>query len=327
MRPLWPAFAAVGVLALFGCPKEDGPKDDPRVVATVNGEVISRVDFERELSRELTTLELGGARPPAQLEPLKRALLRTLLERTLLLQAAKAANVEVPPEEVDRRVLRLSADFPAEGFDEVLAQGQTPLAELKRQTSELIAIEKLFAEHVYPRVAVTEEEIRQHYEKNSEAYTEPETVRAAQIVVKELDEAKRVQAQLRAGKKFSDLARRYSLSPDAKVGGDLGWFSRGVMPPGFDEVVFRLSVNQVSEVVDTEYGFHLFKVMEKRPERKRELSEVRRQVEERLLADKRAAAQAEYVRALEQKARVRVNEQALLAASGKPAGPAEVATP
>lgn len=304
-------------LGLLGCPEQKKPQEDPNVIATVNGEILSRAAFERELSRELQAIQGSNAGTPEQLEPFKRTLLRTMIERTLLLQAAKAANVAASAEEVDRRVLRLSADFPAESFEEALAQGNTSLTELKRETAALLTIEKLFQEHVYPRVAVTEDELRRYYEAHADDFQELEQVRAAQIVVKGLDEARRVQAQLRAGKKFADLAKRYSLSPEAKVGGDLGFFTRGVMPPQFDEVLFKLSVNQVSDVVTTDYGFHLFRLLERKPARKRELIEVRRQVEEKILAQKRVQAQEEYVRGLSEKAELRVNEQTLAAVRGK----------
>jgi peptidyl-prolyl cis-trans isomerase C/foldase protein PrsA len=182
----------------------------------------------------------------------------------------------------------------------------------------LLVTEKLFQEHVYARVAVTEGEIRSHYEAHRDEFREPEQVHAAQIVVKGLDDAKRVQQQLRSGKKFADMARKYSLSPDAKVGGDLGFFPRGVMPPQFDEVAFKLGVNQVSDVVTTDYGFHLFKVLEKRPPRAGDLPEARTRIQEKLLKEKREQAQLEYLQSLWRKAKIYINERALAAVLVKP---------
>jgi peptidyl-prolyl cis-trans isomerase C/foldase protein PrsA len=311
------SIALLALTALVGCPEAAKPAEDPEVIATVNGEVISRASFDSELGRELQAMEGETPATPEQVAPFKKALLQTAIERTALLQAAKSANVLVTPEEVDRQVLRLSSDYPAEGFDAALASGQLSLTELKRKTAAQLTIEKLFQEQVYPRVAVTEEEIRHYFEEHTLEFQEPEQVRCAQIVVKGLDEAKRLLAQLRSGKKFSDLARRYSLSADAKVGGDLGFFPRGVMPPQFDEVAFKLGVGQISEVVATDFGFHLFKVLEKRGARKSELTEVRRKVEERLLKERRTEAQAAYLKGLLDKAEVRINEQTFLAASGK----------
>jgi peptidyl-prolyl cis-trans isomerase C len=89
------------------------------------------------------------------------------------------------------------------------------------------------------------------------------------------------------------------------------------MPPAFDEVVFALPVNQVSEVVSTEYGFHLFKVLEKRPARKKELPEARAQIEKRLLDAARREAQAAFVKTLRDKATLAVNQTVLQGVSGR----------
>ena len=316
----------IALVALFGCPQQQKPKQDPTVIATVNGEVIGRAEFERLLSREAQAMEGTGPRTPEQLEPYKQALLETLVERALLLQAARAANITVTTEDVDRRVLALSSEYPAGTFDEALAKSQTSRAALTRSTRDQLTIEKLLAQTVDARVAVTEEQIRQYFEEHAGDFVEPEQVHAMQIVVKGLDEAKRVQQQLWQGKKFPDLARRYSLSPDARVGGDLGFFARGTMPAAFDEVVFKLSAGGTSEVVSTEYGFHLFRVVEKKPARKRELNEVRNLIEEKLLAGLRAEAQKAYVAELRSKAVVSVNDEAMQSVSGRTA-PAQSAEP
>jgi peptidyl-prolyl cis-trans isomerase C len=303
---------AVGLSVFSSSCKEKKEKPfDQDVVAVVNGEVVSRAEFETELGRDLQALEAVEPRSPEQVDPYRRALLDTLIERTLLLGEARKLNLVVTAEEVDRRVLRLSADFPDEGFDEALAQGQLSMADLKRKTAALITVERLFDEHVYPRVAVTEGELRAFYDAHPEQFAQAEQVRAAQIVVNSLEEARRLQGLLRQGRKFPDLARRYSLSADARVGGDLGFFSRGVMPPPFEEVAFKLAVGQVSDVVTTEYGFHLFKVLERRAAQKREFSEVRGQVEQKLVALKRAEAQKTWVAKLKQEASIQVNEPLL----------------
>ncbi|QRO02976.1 peptidyl-prolyl cis-trans isomerase [Archangium violaceum] len=308
-------------VGLAGCTKKDQEDPDANVVATVNGEVLSRAEFEQELWRELasTGTESSQQPTPEEVEPYKRALVETLISRMLLLQEARTHNITVTPEEVDRGVLRLSSDYPSGNFNEVLAQGQLSMAELKTREAARLTIEKLFAHQVYTRVALTEEELRAHFAAHEAEYAEPEQVRAAQIVVKGMDEARRVQAQLKAGKKFADLARRYSLSADAKVGGDLGFFPRGQMPPAFDEVVFKLGVGQSSDVVETEYGYHLFRVLEKKPGRKLEFAEVRDQVETKLLAQRRAEAQGKYEQELRAKAKVWVNEATLQAIRERPA--------
>lgn len=301
-----------------GCSRKKPPTDDPHVVARVNGEVISLSAFERELSRELQSLDPSSAKTPEQTEPFKQLLVQTLVERTLLLQAARKHQLDVTTEEVDRRILRMRADFPADGFEDMLAQNQISLAELKRQTADQLLIEKLFEQQVYPRVAVTEADLRTWFEAHSRDFDQPEKVRASHIFVRDLNEARRIEQLARSGKKFSDLARRYSLAPEAKVGGDLGWFPRGVMPPQFDEVLFRLGAGQVSPVVETEFGYHLLLLTEKKGAKTFALDDVRARVEEKLLAERRREAQKAWVEDVRQKADIRINDDALLTVAWTP---------
>ena len=304
------------ILLLSACSQQQKPQQDPNVIATVNGEVISRQDFEQELGREAAAMEGVAARTPEQIEPYKQTLLDTMIERLVLLQAARLAGITITAEETDRRMLALASEYPAGTFDDALSQSQTSRAELARKTREQLTIEKLFQEQVFSRVAVTEEQIRQYYDEHADELSEPEQVHAQQIVVKVLDEAKRIQQMVYAGKKFGELARRYSLSPDARVGGDLGFFKRGEMPPAFDEV-FKLSVGQVSEVVSSDYGFHLFKVLEKKPARRREVVDVRGAIEQKLLARLRSEKQQDFVRALRQKADIKINDHVLPMVTGR----------
>jgi peptidyl-prolyl cis-trans isomerase C/foldase protein PrsA len=311
------------LVGLGGCRSHKSSALDAAVVATVNGEALMRADFDRELARDLELAEGAPPPTPEQLELIKKQLLQESIEHALLLQAAKENNVTVGLEAVDREVLRMSADFPTDGFQQALAESKMSLAELKQKTAERLTIRKLFEEHVYPRVGVTEEELRAYYDKHQAELEDPEEVHAEQIVVKDLDEAKRILSQLRAGKKFSELAQRYSLSADAKVGGDLGFFKRGDMPPAFDEAAFKLGVGQTSEIVPTEYGFHIFRVLEKRAARKKELSQIRTDVERRLIKIKREQEQRTYVEGLKKKALIAVNDVVLQAVNGQPV-PADV---
>lgn len=304
------------LLVSAGCSQQQKQQQDPTIIATVNGEPIGRTEFEQQLAREAQAME-GGPRTPDQVEPYKQALLDTMVQHLLLLQVARDQGVTVTSEEVDRRVLALSSEYPAGTFDEALAQSQTTRAALIRSTREALIIEKLLQQQVFDRIAITEEQLRRAYDEQAAEFSEPEMVHAQQIVVKGLDEAKRIQQQVWQGKKFSELARRYSLSADAKVGGDLGFFARGQMPPAFDEAVFKLAVNAQSEVVSTDYGFHLFKVLEKRPARKKELQEVRGQLEQKLLVARRTEAQQAFCDELRAKATVKVNTESLQAVSGR----------
>ena len=103
------------------------------------------------------------------------------------------------------------------------------------------------------------------------------------------------------------MAREISLSPDADRGGDLGYFARGQMPPEFDDAVFSLPRGQVSDVVESPYGFHLFLVIDRRPGRNRSDAELRADVRAALLAGKREEAFRAWLSGARAKARIKYN--------------------
>jgi peptidyl-prolyl cis-trans isomerase C len=293
------------------CTRSGPPPLDPTVVAMVNGEAIPKVEVERELDLAFEVQDGAPSPTPDQLLALKRTVLQGLIDRLLLLQDARARGVTVPEETVRHAVARLKSEFPEERFGEALAQGRLTEQEFERKTAAQLTVEKLVDGVVYERVAVTEEELQGYLDAHTADFQEPEQVHAAQIVVKEVDEAKKLREELRSGARFADLARAHSLSADARVGGDLGWFPKGVMPPEFDKVAFSLQPGQISDVVTSEYGFHIFKVLEHRPARRKELAQVRREVERLLLREKREKAQDAYLAALRERATIRTNEPVL----------------
>ncbi|HET6982214.1 MAG TPA: peptidylprolyl isomerase [Myxococcaceae bacterium] len=307
MTKLLRSGAAV-LLLLAACHRQ--PPQDPSAapVAWVNGQVITRAEFERELSRSLELADGTSAPTPDQLAALRHTVLQARVDRQLFVQEGAKRGLEVSAADVDQRLQRMRADWPPEEFEALLTQRHQTLDELRSELRSQLIQERLFHELVYPRVAVTEEEIRAQLDAHPELLQEAEQVHAAQIVVKELDQAKEIRAKLREGAKFADLARERSLSADAKDGGDLGWFPRGVMPPQFDAVAFSLGPGQISDVVTTDYGFHIFKLIERRPARKRDLATVRAEVERRLLRAKQEQAQTDFVTQLRSKAEIRINE-------------------
>ena len=200
------------------------------------------------------------------------------------MREAERQHVVVGMDEVEALVLRTqsgwlgpqgAADCPDCVFDKALKQKDLTPAELKRELRDMLMIRNYFRDHVFSRVAVTDKEIENHLEKHPEKRLIPEQVHALQIVVKTEEEAKLIAREIRGGMSFEDAAMKYSRSPEGKSGGDLGFFTRGVMPAVFDDVCFNQGIGQVSGAVASNYGFHLFKVLEKRAESEHPIPQLR----------------------------------------------------
>jgi peptidyl-prolyl cis-trans isomerase C/foldase protein PrsA len=306
------AASALVLASIVACREGAKGPVQPEGVATIAGQPITLEVFARELAYVRKTS--GGVLPQTddEIRAFKRALLDDLIDRTLVLNAAREAGIHVPPEKVDSEILKLQAEYHGSGFSEALAESQLSQQDLRERTRIRLTMERYFADEVFARVAVTDKEIETYYKEHPDEFTVPEQIRAAQIVVKSMDEARRVQNELRnKGMSFDEAARRYSLSPDAKVGGDLGWFRKGVMPAAFDQACSQLAPGRVSEIVPSEYGFHIFKLLDKRPAAMRSLDSARSDVERALVRRKREEAQKARMGELREKSAVKIDEAAL----------------
>jgi peptidyl-prolyl cis-trans isomerase C len=282
----------------------------PPAVAVVNGEPIPADAVRRELAQDRASGAEGGGR----LDLLRRRVLDESVERVLLLQQARARSIVVGQDQVERAFLRLRAEYPGTHFDDLLAQERLSQAELKARLKDQLTIEKLFQEEVFPTVQVLDAELERYYADHAAEFQEPERVHVLQIVVASKEEAAHVRDRLRKSpSSFAELARTASIAPEGKNGGDLGYIGRGAGFPEVFDRCFQLPLNVVSDVTPSPYGFHLFKVVDRKPAQRRAFDQARAEIADKLLREKRARAQQEYVDALRKRAKIEIDEAALAA--------------
>lgn len=296
-----------------GCGRCQGPRPEqaappPRSVATVNGEIIPA----EALERELRDVQAGTAGASSGEELLKSRIVDELVDRTLLLQQAKSRSIVVGQDQVERAFLRIRAEYPGSHFDDLLAQERLSQTELKARLREQLILERLFETEVFPQVQVSQEEVERYYADHPKDFEDPEAVHVWQIVVATKDEAVQIRDKLKKSpQSFAEMARRSSIGPEGKNGGDLGLIGRGSGFPEVFDVCFTLPLNTISEVTPSPYGFHLFKVVERRAAQRRSLEKAAPEIKEKLSRDKRARAQAEYVAALRGRAQITLDEKAI----------------
>ncbi len=306
------AIVRILLLGFFlgACTVHHSGLDERPLVARVGGVPIYADDFKHELAR--VRLDGQDGLPAAGTEEAqKRALLDNLIERQLVVQEAERKNVIVGSDEVETAFARSHAGWRDEDWRALLKDKDVTPTELKAELRELLLVRKYFREHVFSRVAVTDQEIETYLSAHPEMLLSPEQVRARQLVVKTEEEAQHILQEIKEGLPFEDAAMKYSLSPDGKTGGDLGFFARGYMPSVFDETCFNLTPGQVSGVVASDYGFHLFKVLEKKPEQARPLDQAREAAERILRRQRESEAEAAKVAELKKGAVIDIKEDQL----------------
>lgn len=301
------------LLTVFSAACRSSTKIDDREhepVALVGGVPIELKEFKRELARlRIDTNDTLISASTNEVQ--KRALVEHLIERKLVLREAEAKNVLVGIDEVEVELQRMKKGWPEGEFEEGLEKRDVTNSELKREIRNLILVRRFFRDHVFSRVAVTDDEIEQYLQAHPEEAVSPEQVRARHIVVQTEDEAKEILERIRGGLAFEEAAMQYSKSPDGRSGGELGFFKRGEMPKVFDEVCFKHREGLVDEVVASDYGFHLLKIVEKRPQTSRPLEQVRGEIEDLLLKQKKRDAQLMFVKKLRDEATIEIKENTL----------------
>ncbi len=287
-------------------------------VAVVNGVEISRADFDGEISR--ARQQFAGMGQPIsgeRLSEIKKDVLKNLIGRELLYQTSQKHGIKVDEAAINNQLAMLKKRFPSEAeFNKVLSKNNLSEAALRAQLERNTAIKEFIDKQFVQKVTISDKESKAYYESNPEYFKQPEQVQASHILIKidsEADESQKAQARkkiekiqkrLQKGEDFAALAKESSQCPSKAKGGDLGYFQRGQMVPAFEQVAFALKPGAVSDIVETRFGYHLIKVIGKKPEITIPYKDVKDKLEQHLKREKIQKEATLYVEKLKKKAKV-----------------------
>jgi len=184
------------------------------------------------------------------------------------------------------------------------------LEQIKKMTEQIL-VQALIQREILDKVAVNDEEVSEYYEQNKGSFTEKEQIHLYNILLESEEDAQDILEQLKAGGDFSEIAKEKSTGPSAAQGGDLGYLTKGTVIPEIEEVVFALELEELSEVVKTDFGFHILKITEKKPETVKTLEEVKEEIIQTLLPTKQKEAFENLLEELKGKVEIEINEEAL----------------
>jgi parvulin-like peptidyl-prolyl isomerase len=288
----WLALIALCLLvSSLGCSypggKEDSQPAAPKVVAKVNGRTITDQDLETEFKHYKVVFRLDKPEIRDKADKLRKSLLSRLVDNVILEMEADRLGVAVTPGELDVEVKTLLGEYDEQGLNQTLTRNQVRLDVWKKLLERNLRIKKLIVNEVESKIRVTEAEIKEYFDKNAEDFKLPERLHVMQIMVKDEAEAVNARKKLLGRADFATIAKERSQSPDAAHGGDLGFYSRGQLPPEFETAVFNLKEGDISDVVRSIYGLHIFKVVKKEKPRSMTFAEAREKILDILKTNKR----------------------------------------
>lgn len=264
------------VFMVFACSKTDSSK----VLATIDNEKITIEEFNRDLDKIPVNMKMIVATQSG-----KKSYLEKLIIKKLLLREAKKENIEKEKEFQDR------------------------LGEIKEQ----LVLETLLKKKISPDSQITEEDMKKYYEKNKETFKREREINTRHILLNTEEEAKQIKDKLAKGEDFAELARRYSIDPNAKAsGGEIGFHPKGSLLPEYEDAAFKLKkVGQTSGIVKTKFGYHIIKLEGVKPPSYVPYEEVKDYIKQKLAQEKQTQALEKYITDLKQSAKITINEDLL----------------
>jgi foldase protein PrsA len=282
-------------------------------IASVNGQKLSRATYFEKLE----------STPPA------KPTLAQMIQGALIDQYAKDNKIDASGAEIQKKEDDIKARMPAGQFDQIVAQQHYTPADLSAIFRQQIVMQKAVA----PQVHVSETDIKAFFAKNHAMLDKKAQVRARHILLADLKTANEVEAKLKAGGKFDDLAKQYSTDPSNKdKGGELGWFGEGQMDPHFQAAAFSAAVGSITAPVKSPFGYHIINVEEKKPAVKATLANQHDVIRDQLKGQQETAQYPAFLAGLRQKAKIDIYDPKLADAMGPmpvvpPAGASPAAAP
>ena len=312
-------FAAVFTLTLVFLPAMAQEKQSSeKNAALVNGVAIPMELYTKELNIQLDRVSRQGQKvSDDQMATLKNDILNSLIEREVLYQQSQKVGIQVTDQKVDDQLAGIKKRFPNETeYKNALSKMNLSEDEVKAQIKRGLSIRELIDQQITSKVVITDEESKAYYDKNPQMFKQQEQIKASHILIKvdaKADDAKKaearkkieeVQQKLKDGGDFAALAKKYSEGPSSAKGGDLGYFRRGQMVKPFEEAALALKPNEVSDIVETRFGYHLIIVYDNKPEQTLAYADVKDKIIQRMKQEKIEKEAVQYVDKLKKAAKL-----------------------
>jgi len=273
-------------------------------IATVNGVEISRSKLQAQVDHTINQRGMGsgGITQPGTYKNIQGEVLEQLIVQELLWQEAQRRDFIVSDAEVDEQLEKVKSGFETEqAFLFKIKEGGFTEATYREEIRQQRSARRMVAEGISAGIVVSDEDIENFYDENIDRMSSPEQVRARHILVSpesDDEEGERlarekitaIQKELQGGASFALVAMERSEGPSANQGGDLGFFGRGQMVPALEEVAFALQPGEISEVVETQFGYHIIKLEERREAQTVPVEEAAERISAYLTQNKRQEA-------------------------------------
>lgn len=261
------AIVLFAVLIVYVILVPPGKSGGDETVAKVNGVAIGKTKLYDAL------VKAGGTQT-----------LQSLISEELIRQEGDKAGIQVTDADLDKELASIKKSFSSDAqFEQALAQYNMTLDKLKDDMKTQVTLRKMLE----PQATVTDDDVKTYYDTNLESLKTPEQVRASHVLLKTKEEAEAVLADLKNGGDIAKIAQEKSQDTGSKeAGGDLDFFSKGMMEGPFETAAFAMKVGDLSGIVETSHGFHVIKLTDRKDAVTPTLEEKKEEIREQLINGK-----------------------------------------
>jgi peptidyl-prolyl cis-trans isomerase C len=295
--------------------KKTSPDD---VMVRVNGTAITRLELDRAVRVMLSQNQMQQPLAPELQQQAEDAALEQLTAAELLYQDASKLEIKDLDKQIEEKLAKNKAKFGSDAdLEKALKKVDMTVKDLRDFTRKDIVLSNFLDRRMAATAAPTEAEARKFYDDNLEKYFKtPESARASHILIgvdekasaedrkKAREKADALLKRVKAGEDFAALAKSDSTCPSSSQGGDLGNFGRGQMVAPFEKAAFALKPGEVSDVVETQFGYHIIKLTEKHEAATEKFEDVKAKIVDYLKQEKVQKDLSEHIEALKKVAKI-----------------------
>jgi parvulin-like peptidyl-prolyl isomerase len=293
-------FFLTGCGDLFERPEE-------KTVITVGKREISIGELNQDIKR--FTAEMGIT--DQGVEQIIRPLVNRIVDHYLILEYGRERGIIISEEDLEAEVRKMERDYSEQDLRKILLHGYIDYEEWKVDLREHLLVKKIVAKASESIPPVSHQEIKLYFNSHPDEFRHPIMVKFRQIVIGDKVEAEKIWRRLKQGEDMEQLAIKYSIAPEADNGGEVGWIAEEHLETSMSKVIFSLPIGKISPVVKTIHGFHIFKVLSKRPAGIQSLPEAITVIESKLFYQKEAQFYKKWLSELKDTFPVEINEDLL----------------
>jgi peptidyl-prolyl cis-trans isomerase C len=285
-QPVMPAPPPSAVPAPVTAPAAQSVKSD--IIIEVNGKTLARDRFDKEFKKTMATMK--GQVPAKNLKEFEQTLKKRMVDgfvtRTLLAEEIERKQISVSTKEIADEIQKISSSLPqGVTMEDLMKKNNISKAKMDEDIRFAIQVNKLVSSSGHRKLKPTDKEIGDFYQKNKEKFMVPETAHARHILIakaagdddkmkaEKRAKAEALRKELEGGADFAQLATQNSDCPSKSNGGDLGVFSKGQMVKPFEDAAFSQKIKEIGAVVETDFGFHIIEVLERKQPQTMELND------------------------------------------------------